>query len=435
MCLRGSERAAADAFVRDQHWDASGEAIEFDDARTDGRSSRGARLVRSDELTLESEHPDHVVVVNRRSAQRLQLSRPLYQFVRAFDTPRRVQDIANGAFPNRFLSQLSKLIAKGLLIDVNAPAAAHSPKLRSAVPYKFCNAPSYRQSAAAANFVVLGIPYDLAGDCDCRMGPAAIRQKSLDYTYEVEFASGRPQGWFDVNRCVRILEGASIADAGDIHVAYGASQRDLFERIGRVLEELCQGSDAVPVILGGDRSVTYAVARQLCKAEPLTVIQIAMTPAIARQGLEDTIAADDLGTRLLEVENIRKFVSLGGSDPTTQVADGSQRLALKDAAALRQMSHRELVRELNIETRVHLSIDLSVATVEYARPNAEGNQRGLALHELKELIASLGASYRIVSIDLVGLDMRSEWHPISTITACHLALAAMSAARGWCGAR
>ena len=271
MCLRGSERAAADAFVRDQHWDASGEAIEFDDARTDGRSSRGARLVRSDEPTLESEHPDHVVVVNRRSAQRLQLSRPLYQFVRAFDTPRRVQDIANGAFPNRFLSQLSKLIAKGLLIDVNAPAAAHSPKLRSAVPYKFCNAPSYRQSAAAANFVVLGIPYDLAGDCDCRMGPAAIRQKSLDYTYEVEFASGRPQGWFDVNRCVRILEGASIARRRRRHPCrvWRESTRSLRAHRPGSRRAVSGQRCGTRGFSGGDRSVTLRRSPGSCAKQSL----------------------------------------------------------------------------------------------------------------------------------------------------------------------
>ena len=104
-------------------------------------------------------------------------------------------------------------------------------RLRTAVAYKFCGAPAYAKSTKP-DFLILGIPHDLAGDGDSRLVPALIRHKSLDYSYQLEFGNGRPRGWFDVNRGAWMLRGATLADAGDVPVDYGESRARFLERVG-----------------------------------------------------------------------------------------------------------------------------------------------------------------------------------------------------------
>lgn len=384
------------------------------------------RFIISDELALESENDTHVTVVNKALATRLKLSRAVYRFVLGFETPRRIEEVVAAGSAVRVLPQVRMLVGKRMLIDADAPPVAKVIRLRTAVPYKFCSVPGYVKAAAVPDFVVLGVPYDLAGSIDSRLAPAAIRQKSLDYLYQVQFDSGRPQGWFDVNNGAWMLRGATIADAGDVHVEYGENQGDLFERIRAALGEAC-AERTVPIVLGGDRSVTYASVEGLRDRRPLTVVQFAATPAIAAAENAGVVAADGIGRRLLRIEGVERFISLGACGETVNESpcDG---LVLRSASDLRQYRSEEVLREWGEDLAIHLSIDLSVATAAYMKPNAAGAPHGLALHEIKALIEALGNAHRIVSIDLVGLDMQSEAPALSAVIACHLALAAMSAA-------
>lgn len=416
----------------------SGSAAELNQTRTDVHAGDAAdsakrkdllttRFVVSDALALESQDETYVTVVNKTSAARLKLSRAVYRFLLGFDTPRKIEDVMAGGPSSRLLSLVRMLVDKRILVDVDAPSAADAPRLRTAVPYKFCNSPGYVNSATPPYFVVLGVPYDLGGGVDCRLAPTAIREKSFDYTYQVQFDTGRPHGWFDVNRGARILEGATIADAGDVYIEYGENQRDLFRRIGDALEDACT-NETVPVILGGDRSVTFAVIEYLQIRRPLTVVQFARVPAIGTAGEAGVVIANEVGRRLLQLRGVDKFVSFGGYDEAMDGAQCPEGVIVKDASSLRQCRPDEVVRLLGSDLAVHLSIDLSVLTAECVKLDETRASQGLTLHEIKELIRALGAAHRIASIDIVGLDMEREALGVSTVIACHLVLTAMSAA-------
>lgn len=428
-------KSSLDAYERSSRRDSTNESdhlrinahAEHVAADVDHKDLLAIRFVVSDELALESQDETHVTVVNKASAARLKLSRALYRFLLGFDTPRRIEHVVGVEPPSRLLSQVCMLVDKRMLVDADAPASDDAFRLRTAVAYKFCSSPGYVRSTAVSDFVVLGVPYDLGGEVDCRLAPAAIRQKSLDYTYQVQFDTGRSQGWFDVNRGVRILEGASIVDAGDVYVDYGENQCVLFARIDRAIEDACT-TETVPVILGGDRSVTYAAVNCLRRRQPLTVVQFAMEPAIRGGEGERAVTASGLGRSLLQMNGVELFVSLGNSDEASDREQCSERLIVKSASSLRQQYPEDIARLLGVDLAVHLSIDLSVVTAEYARSDATGAPRGLTLHEIKGLIRALGTAHRIVSIDIVGLDMERESFAISAVSACHLVLVAMSAA-------
>jgi agmatinase len=375
------------------------------------------RLVASDDLALESQDDTHVVVVNRASAARIRLSLSAYRFLKAFSSPRRLDQVVSDQAAARLLPQVRMLIDKQMLVDSDAPASADAARLRAAVAYKFCGAPAFVNSTKS-NFIILGIPYDLAGDIDCRLAPALIRQKSLDYSYQLEFGDGRPRGWFDVNRGVWMLRGAKLADAGDVPVEYGETRARFFERVRGALAE-CGADQCVPVILGGDRSVTRAALGGLQRDRKLTLVQITPDPERA--------AAEGAGRQVLQMDEVERVVSLGAyqDDPR---GPGCDELLSFGAKTLRERGPEEIVRAWGEESSIYLSIDLGIAMQAYMKAGAEGLPPGLTLHELKALIAAIGKFHRIVGIDLVGLDMRSRSPELTAIIGCHLALAAMSAA-------
>jgi agmatinase len=304
-----------------------------------------------------------------------------------------------------------------MLVDADAPISADPARRRSAVAYKFCGAPAYAKPAKP-DFVILGVPYDLAGDIDSRLAPALIRQKSLDYSYQLEFGDGRPRGWFDVNRGTWMLRGAKLADAGDVPVEYGETRASYFERVCGALSECCT-DESVPVILGGDRSVTRAAVGGLRRDGKLTVVQISAEPERA--------AAEGAGRQLSGMDEVERVISLGAcrDDPRGARCD---QLLLCSGDTLRERGAEETVTAWGDRLAIYLSIDLSIATEASMKAEPAGLPPGPTLHELKVLIAAIGKVHRIVGIDLVGLDLRSRSPELTAIIGCHLVLAAMSAA-------
>ncbi|ATB48344.1 arginase family protein [Corallococcus macrosporus] len=383
------------------------------------------RLVLSDDLILESQDATHVTVANTATAARMKLSTAAYQFLKAFAKPRRLEEVVPPGAAAGARAQVGRLLEKRLLLDADAPRAVRADRLRTTVPYRFCNAPAH---GAASDFVVLGVPYDLAGAVDCRAAPTAIRQKSLDYLYRMRIADGRPNGWFDANRETWIMRGASLADAGDVYVEYGEEQAELFGRIASVLGTLGEG--AVPVVLGGDGSVTYAVAAALRRRGPLTVVRLSAELATSPASGAEVIGAEEVAARLLELEGVERFVSLGGLKPPP--ASPSGRVTVYDVEALRRAPLDTLACDWGGD--VHLSIDLGLTTPECMRTDEHGVSAGLSQAELRGVISALGQRHRIVGIDLVGLDTRSRLAHLSAAVACDLALTAMEASRGHGGA-
>ena len=252
------------------------------------------------------------------------------------------------------------LIEKRMLVDADAPPSYERVRLRTAPAYKFCNAPAYARSTKP-DFVILGAPYDLAGDIDSRLAPALIRQKSLEYSYQLEFGEGRPRGWFDVNRGVRMLSGATFADAGDVPSIWRERSR-YFERVGEALASCCTGQ-SVPVILGGDRSVTWAALGGLRHEGKLTLLQITAEP--------DRSAAEGAGRHLTRMDKVERVISLG-------------------ADSLRERGPEEIVRAWGDRLSIYLSIDLGIVPEAYMKAATPGLPPGPTLHELKMTIAAMG---------------------------------------------
>ncbi len=133
----------------------------------------------------------------------------------------------------------------------NQPASALSSP-------RFCNTGSFMRlplskNAQGLDFIIVGAPFDTASSyrTGARFGPSAIRNIS---------ALIKPN---NVNLQVNVLEGLKGADYGDINIVPGYIE-PTYEQIERELDQIVKTS-AVPIILGGDHSISLANLRSIAK--------------------------------------------------------------------------------------------------------------------------------------------------------------------------
>jgi agmatinase len=357
-------------------------------------------LVQAGGLMLEAQDDAHVVVVDTETGRRAQLSRGAYRLLSFFSSPVAVASVLDGLPHDSVVRGLHQLYARGLLLDANRPAVPSLP-LRHAAPFRFCHAPA-ATAGQPTDIAILGVPYDLGGQGNHRDAPNLLRTKSLDYVYLVGFDSGKPLGWHDVSAGRRILAGVTLSDAGDVGMRFGESQAELFDRIGSALMEPAMAG-SLPVLLGGDATITLAAVRQLALVQPLSVVRIAATAADA-DAAEEAASVEDVGRRLAGLAGVSAVFTVG-----TPARDGrssqAQRIGTQPGGA------------------AYLSIDL--AAMDFGTPPTG---TGFALEEMLPLISGIGQRHRIVGMDVIGLDMDAHNASLAAIVACHVLLHAMDVA-------
>lgn len=120
----------------------------------------------------------------------------------------------------------------------------------------------YDKDAKDLDFIVMGAPFDTAASyrTGSRFGPQAIRNASaLVRTYSYQHK-------------IDLFEYLSGCDAGDIPVIPGYIHES-YEAIEHFLTPIVQ-SNTIPIVMGGDHSITLAELRALSKKHgPLNLIQ------------------------------------------------------------------------------------------------------------------------------------------------------------------
>ena len=395
--------------------------------QTTGRAYRSplrvlsTSLVVSDDLILEQSNDIQATVVNARTGTRLRLSKPTYDFLRRFATP----NCAEKILPKEALDQCSSYIRllydREFLVEVGGQRIAGPDRLRAPVAYKFCNTPQWKKSEPSYDFVVVGIPYDIAGYGNHRSGPADIRLLSQAFQYQLSFDSERPRGWFDANLGRQILEGARIGDAGNVYIEYGEEQPSLFKRVGEVVGEL-RKSGSVVVALGGDQSISYPIIREVSKQAPLSVIQISAGGCQVDGQMKPGVTAKNIDQHLQNISGIQQLLHVGGSRESLIPDEGSVHVSLS-LSGFRANGAEFTSFLINENAPVHLAIDMQVLGC--ASHNDSDIRWSLA--DLREFIHAIGRRAQISSIVVTGTGAPAGKSNVLALSACNLLLTAMSA--------
>ena len=245
-------------------------------------------------------------------------------------------------------------------------------------------------SPEEADFTVIGIPYDgnASARKGARLGPERIRFWSQHLT---PFSEDRTR-----------LSTMRVCDLGDIQITDAA--RD-FEQI----RERIAGLPNMPILLGGDHSVTIPIfqgQRERYAGKRLGVLWMDAHPdlcdefagsrlshaCVLRRGLEAGIAAEDVclvGVRSWEEQEI-ELIENGGLNVFT-------------AASVAERGMKEVSQEVHaVLSRcdaVHVSLDIDCLDPAFAPGTGIPDSGGLTAREVITLIQSLKG------LPLAGLDV------------------------------
>jgi len=258
----------------------------------------------------------------------------------------------------------------------------------------------YAASAAGNDFAVIGIPFDTATSYKpgCRFGPTAIREassilKSYNSVLDVD-----------------IFEQLDGVDLGDIDIIPGHLDES-FDRIEQGMDALL-ATGAVPIVMGGDHSITLPQLRSLAKRHgPVALLHFDAHSDTGdsffgkpynhgttfhwaiEEGLMDPEQSTQTGIRgplysrsSLDYARGKNFRVIPGWDLHHMGMD----------AAIAAM--RERVRP---GTPVFVSFDIDFLDAAYAPGTGTPEIGGFTTHEALKLVLGVCAGQRLVGMDLV----------------------------------
>lgn len=392
---------------------------------TDASFSPDDPLVLSPWMSVEQLDDSAATVFLSSDGTRLRIPRSLHRLLLRFATATSPHEVCGTSDPTApAMRAMAQLAAKGFLAT---PGSAAVPPARVVwdPPVRMFDAPAQKLRAAQADIVFLGMPWDFGSytAAGARRGPSALREASLQILYGLDRLTGRPLGWFDADRRCSLLAGVSLVDAGDIVVNHGERHAAAFSRASEVLATVTRDG-ALPVSIGGDASTAYPVIELAQRAGPLDVIRIGRTPCEAHAFDASRLTAESLPGHALSLPNVERYVDV---IPTGMRGDGagvSQRYVCVaiDGFAVAMPKAQVPAQE---RRRVHVGIDID----SLAKASDSSSLPSHTYAEVHALLLALGRSYRIVSVDLCGADPGVPCWGGVAMTALHLLLTALGAAK------
>lgn len=270
-------------------------------------------------------------------------------------------------------------------------------------PARFCNASRWVSSAPAA-MVVVGVPWDrdVTGRAGARFGPAAVREGTAGIRSPLHPVTLTPMGFHDYADGTTLLEGVTLADAGDVLIQHGEPAAHARARITRVVRDIIDGG-SVPVVIGGDHSITRPALEALPTDEPIHIIHLD-----AHTDLGDLTPATGL-----HHGNVMTAIL----DEMPHVA-GLHQVGLRGLCDVRAHGVPARVRQLGIDrlrrdgldrfldgvpqdALCWLSMDIDVVDPAFAPSTGTPVPGGLYPHEVKDLLRRLGRARDFIGMDLV----------------------------------
>lgn len=366
-----------------------------------------------------------VTIYLTSSGARLRVPRALYDAMLAFELPRTIASVTYG--DARLARAIERLRALGFLVGKTEAAAPPPPRPVTDPPLRLFDCPAHKLSGGGADVVVIGVPYD-GGDHDAagaRHGPAALRQTSLQLLYGLDRRTGQPLGWFDADLGRPILRGVTIGDAGDVLVTSGEPQDRTFARLRDVLDTLMGDQRRLCALLGGDATISFPLVDAMQARGPLGIVRFGNIERGVSAARSAFLSPSTLPGRALALPNVDSFVQIGAGACADDAPLG---FAMVAPSQLADRGIAAIAPYLAAGRTLHLGLDVAALATPFDPTGARSDRECFAYPDLRALLHAIGERYRIVSIDLVGINpMKRNWG-VASVAAVHLLLAMLSAA-------
>ena len=269
--------------------------------------------------------------------------------------------------------------------------------------YPFVGIPTFLRapvadSAEGVRLAVLGVPFDEGSPFipGSRFGPRGIREQSM------RFASA-PDSRFDVRTGGRLLdlEPDELVDLGDVAVVAADPATTAANVTAAVREVVAAG--AVPVVLGGDHSITLPIVRAL--DGPLHVVQFDAHLDYAEAHGSNRYSNAHAFRPISRMETVARLTQVGIRSLRTEA--GLYRASLADGNRivppdkLRSLGPGGLAALVPDGARCYLSVDVDVLDMALVPGCVSAEPGGLSYAELRDAVVAVAARANVVGIDLV----------------------------------
>ena len=255
--------------------------------------------------------------------------------------------------------------------------------------------------AIDADVAVLGAPYDFGTQwrAGARFGPRAIREASTLFSFG-------HSGAYDHEDDVVYLpaETARIVDIGDadiIHTDTVASHANIEMAVRKIL-----AAKAIPVILGGDHSITIPTIAAFSDEAPIHVVQIDAHLDFVDERHGVRFGHGSPMRRAAERPYVTGLTQLGIRNVSSTAREGyaDARRMGSDILSVRQ------IRELGVEKvleripagkRYYVTIDIDGFDPSIAPGTGTPSHGGFTYYEVLELLAGVAKRGEVVGLDVV----------------------------------
>ncbi len=287
-------------------------------------------------------------------------------------------------------------------------------------------------SYANSNVVIIGAPFDggTSARPGARFGPKAIRE-----TCYLPADGSRPSLALQVDSLVEL----QVRDAGDVEMFSGDAQKSCFD-----LEQVVQtvaGNGVVPLILGGDHTITWPEVTGVARAMGWGKISVIHFDAHADTGdveFGSLIGHGQPMRRLIESGAIRgdRFLQLGlrGYWPGPETLDWMAEQGMRSyemteitARGLEDVLTEAMAIALDGCNGVFLSIDIDVVDPGYAPGTGTPEPGGLTARQLLDAVRKICYEMPIVGMDVVEVAPPYDHSDITALLGNRVVLEALSA--------
>lgn len=252
-----------------------------------------------------------------------------------------------------------------------------------------------------ADIAIIGAPSDIGmqGKTGTRLGPRGIRMQSTRFHYTEE-------GSYDPELDTFFLSTKlwSIVDCGDVDYIPG-DLKTTFENIEAAVR-LITRKKAMPVILGGDHSITIPAARGLDEVGPFNVVQIdAHLDWTDRIGPQ-TIFNGSPCRMMASMPYVRHISHLGihgiGSSRRSDFLDARAHGDLiYSPRQLRAEGISSVVKNLPHDYPCYVTIDIDSLDYSVAPGTGSPMTGGLMYDEVREILEEIARRDEVIGFDLV----------------------------------
>jgi agmatinase len=277
----------------------------------------------------------------------------------------------------------------------------------------------YDQNFSDKQLVVIGVPFDegCAYRTGARFGPRAIRDASM----RLLFASEDGRSFFDVVRREHYKLADSAIDAGDVQI-YPMDSELTYKEIELVVRKIVEAG-ALPILLGGDCSITYPAVLGI-NSSNITVVKF--DAHLDFHDTNYTVKNSDATPmrRISEMKLAKKIIHIGTrgydnspSDLEDTESSGNWILTIEDCYSGKAL---DALQSIQPNTLIYLGVDIDVFDPSFAPGTGYLEPGGLDYRTFKKLITTLGERASLVGCEVTEVAPMYDPNGSTSILAVHV---------------